>query len=462
MSLFLHDIDQALNFSLSTQYPDIQIHNICFDSRKCQEGDLFVALQGDRDGHDFVPDAIANGAKAIMLRQDCPHDFSKSVSKDVVMIPCLDPLVGLQKLAVWKRKQLECPWIAITGSNGKTTTKEWITHLLSKRWNVGKNLGNFNNHIGLPISILNLPQDTQVVVLEMGMNHAGEIAELCEIARPNVGLITNIGHAHIGNFENIETLAMAKEELYCWIERYQEEFSLIFNLNDFFVKKMYQARKQHHLKSYAIGEKADWMIQNVRWGKQYICADLYENYQIIAQISLPFLGQHHLGNALAAISVARQLSMSWEDILGQLDTLELPKQRGTVYFLHDWTIVDESYNANPDSMRASLDAFFKMPGLGKKYVVCGDMLELGSLSQEEHSALGAWIAQQNVDGLWGYGPWTRSTIDLAQKKGLKNAFHFEDITLLVDSIKLFLKAGDMLFIKGSRANRLERILETLR
>ncbi|HVP57944.1 MAG TPA: UDP-N-acetylmuramoyl-tripeptide--D-alanyl-D-alanine ligase [bacterium] len=418
------------------------------DSRLLARGEIFFALKGDaRDGHEFVADAFARGAVAAVVERPVGGLAAGDVQ---LVVP--SPLEALQALAAEVRKHSQIPVIAITGSNGKTTTKEMLAHLLATRFQVRKSPGNFNNHIGLPLSILGLTPRDEILVVELGANHVGEIAALAKLARPDVAVVTNVGRAHVGLFGSVEAVAREKTDLVRSLGRGGRG---VVNADDEFLLAALRGTDIPVL-SFGIEAKADFRATDVKvmaGGSQFMVAG--------QAIGLRVPGAHNVYNALAAMGAASLFGVSVKDTARALPDFE-PARMKTVS-LGGLTLIDDTYNANPDSMAAALEVLAHAAS-GRRVLVMGEMLELGPQSESLHREVGSRVPAARVDLLVGIGEATRPAIEGAVKSGLKrdHALWYESISAAKPALGQLLRPGDTVLVKASRKAGLEEISDFLK
>jgi UDP-N-acetylmuramoyl-tripeptide--D-alanyl-D-alanine ligase len=425
--------------------PSMKVAGWSVDTRTQNTGDVFFALRGPNfDGHNFVKAAHEKGAAAAVVEQ-------KSGEPNELMVS--DTLVALQQLAGWARGHWGGRVIGVTGSAGKTTTKDAIAHLLAAELPVGKTIGNLNNHVGVPLSILRLPDKARVAVLEMGMNHAGEIRALAAIARPDIGVVTNVGYAHMEGFDSIEGIAAAKGEL---IEGLPAEGVAVLNADD---PRVLRFRETHPGRSVTFGfsESAD-----VR-----ACAVEYrENGSSFRAVGVDFetglVGRHAVMNLLAAIAVARVCDIPAERLKDPVRTFTTGKMRGERLEHNGIVIWNDCYNSNPEAARAMLDVL-RQTSAKRRIAVLGEMLELGSAAGELHREVGRYAAGLGIDFLIGVRGDAHAMIDAAVGAGLPEsaAIFFEDAGPAGDYIRGIARPGDAVLFKGSRGVAVERAMERL-
>ena len=415
------------------------------DSRKIQKGELFIALQGARDGHDYVASALQNGAAAVLCNH-CDGDYPAIVVDDT--------RIALGAIAREERKRIGMKVVGVTGSVGKSTTKEMIACVLEGTYRVAKTPANHNNDIGMPMAVLSIPEDTEVAVLEMGMNHFREIAYLTSIALPDVAVIINIGTMHIEHLGSQEGILKAKLEI---LEGMQPDGKVILNGDDRFLQS---ASGQIQQPITYFGAK------NPDCGVQALDAKQLDGHlQFTAKwedqtlpIELAMEGEHYIADALAAISVGLALGVSQESIRQQLASFRNLAGRQEILEQKGYTIIKDCYNAGPESMAAALKVLGNKAG--RRVAVLGDMLELGACAPTEHHRIGL-VAAKNADIVLAYGPNSGCVVTGAREGGMaeENALAFEDRDCLVAVLKRLAKQGEVMLFKGSHGMHMELALE---
>lgn len=425
------------------EFAHIAFHGVNFDTRRLQPGQLFVALLGARDGHDFVPQALQRGAVGVLA--------SRPLDAAVPAIYVEDTQFALQELARQYRKLLPLRCVGVTGSVGKTTTKEMIATVLSQRYATHKTEGNFNNGIGLPVTVLSMDSATEAAVLEMGMNHFGEISLLTSIAQPEIAVITNIGTMHIENLGSREGILQAKLEI---LEGLRENGCAVFCGDD---ELLYGAAQTHRAITYGFLERNPVRALEVREEgfKTLIRAEAFGQ---ALNLEIPTLGKHNVLNALAALTVGLLCGLLPEEIAAGLQKFENTGLRQKVYEQDGLCIIADCYNAGPESMRAAFSVLETKPG--RKIAVLGGMLELGDHAPQAHYEVGC-LAAQKADALFAYGACSEEYVRGALASGLETAKTFETHADLAEALKSFLQPGDTLLCKGSRGMRMEKVLELL-
>jgi UDP-N-acetylmuramoyl-tripeptide--D-alanyl-D-alanine ligase len=413
-----------------------EVSSFSIDSRTLQPGDLFFAIEGDvHDGHKFVTEVLDRGASAAVVHKD--------LGDDPRLIRVEDTLVALQRLAQWANERWAGKVVGVTGSAGKTTTKDVIAAVLSPAMRVGKTIGNFNNHVGLPLSILRVPQDAQVAVLEYGMNHTGEIRALGRIAPPDVAVVTNVGYAHIENFDSIEEVAAAKREL---VEALKPDGTAVLNEDDERVRQFKGPKNVY----YGLSQATDIEIRadGVRFRVDGV------------PFESEMQGRHAISNILAGIAVARVFGIPAHETRDAIRQLAPGKMRGERITRNGIEIINDCYNSNPDAARGMLDVLRDIPAR-RKIAVLGEMLELGRWAEPLHREVGMYAARCGVTVLVGIRGGARFLVESAISAGLSSdaAFFFEDPEQAGLHLRSIAREGDAILFKGSRGTRVEKALE---
>jgi UDP-N-acetylmuramoyl-tripeptide--D-alanyl-D-alanine ligase len=434
------------------------------DSRSLREGELFVALRGPRfDAHDHVGEAFGRGAWGAMVEERAWRDgkVNRQVSDfpGRAIISVGDTARALGDLAAWYRSRLDLKVIGITGSNGKTTTKEMTASIAGRRWKVHKTEGNFNNLIGLPLTVLGLDETHEVAVLEMGMNRRGEIRRLAQIARPDVGVVTNAGLAHLEHLGSIEAVAAAKGEL---IETLGPGATAVLNADDRRVAALAVSFPGRVI-TFGLGPGADFRALEIRGGEG---GDSFTLSSPLGtrDISLPLPGEHNVRNALAAAAAAFALGAGL-DVIGEglAAVRPVPMRFALHSYLDGIRVVNDAYNANPDSMESALRSLKMMQSRGRHAAVLGDMLELGEESPGAHRRLGKEAAAASLDLLVAVGRFAEETVRGAVEAGLprERIVVVPDCRGAAEALGAWLGPGDLVLLKGSRGVALEEVLGLL-
>ena len=427
------------------------------DSRTAGPGDLFFAVRGERlDGHDYAAAAIARGAVAAVVSRARVAGLPDAVLAAPLLI-AEDPLIAMQALAAHVRRQWGRRVVAITGSAGKTTTKEAVAAALAKKFKVLKSHGNLNNGFGLPLQLLRLEPEHEFAVVEMGMNHTGEIAALCRIATPDWGVVTNVGTAHIENFaEGQAGIARAKFELVAALPSNGVAF---LNCDDPYVSQFgrdFQGRAVY----FGEGPCADPQIVSVHED----LAGLHVNYRAADRegtFTLQLLGEHNASNAMAGLAVALEAGVDLDSALAALSSLTAGDKRGQVIEINGATILNDSYNSNPEALRSMIRTLAARPAAGRRILVAGEMLEQGELAPDLHTACGLTAAETGIDLVAAVQGNARHLATAACSGGVASVF-LPDAEAAGHWLVQNLRAGDVVLIKGSRGVHLERAIEILK
>ena len=421
------------------------------DSRTVGSGQLFFAVKGERlDGHDFVESALEKGAAAAVVRKDQLGRYSGATR----LLAVEDTLVALQTLATAMRKLWGKPLIAVTGSAGKTTTKEAIAHVLSTRFRVLKSEGNFNNHFGLPLMLLKLEPEYDVAVIEMGMSHAGEIRALAKIAQPEIGVVTNVAPVHLEFFDSLAGIARAKYEL---IESLPAGAVAVLNADDEYVSQFGRDFKGKVV-MYGTRATADVRAESVQSkGPEGVEFDVVIG-SVREHARLPLVGEHNVLNALAAVSVGLERGLKPSEAVGALATLAAADKRGQVLQVGNITVINDCYNSNPKALEAMVDALATMAGK-RRIVVAGEMLELGPAGEEMHRRAGQHAAEKKIDVLVGVRGLALAMVEGARQAGTRAEF-VAGPEEAGEWLAREARDGDVVLLKASRGVKLEKALET--
>jgi UDP-N-acetylmuramoyl-tripeptide--D-alanyl-D-alanine ligase len=424
---------------------DAEITGVAIDTRKLQPGDLFVAIKGERaDGHDYLDEAAARGAVAALV--------TRKVDSELPQVLVNDTELALGDLASAVRAQRDVRVVGITGSNGKTTVKTLVASILSRHGRTHVSAGNFNNELGLPLSLLSMPQDTKYAVFEMGAGKPGDIAYLAAIARPDIGLVTLIAPAHLARMGSIEGVAETKGALY---QALPADGIAIINADDAFASffgGLAGARRQLR---FGLDQPADVgadIIEQRVDGSRFVLSTPHGD----AEVALPLPGRHNIANALAATAVALALEVPLETIVTGLE--QVPGVAGRLRretMDGGWTLIDDSYNANPSSMAAAIDTLL-LAG-GERWLVLGDMAELGADARALHAGIGVRARERGVDRLFAVGPLGVATVEAFGAGGE----HFDDKAALIAALKSRVHAGVTCLVKGSRSAGMEQVVAAL-
>ena len=450
------------NISVVTVYNRVNkvINGVKIDTRKINAGDCYVGIKGEKnDGNKFYMDAFLKGATIVILddytinKED--EKYLEENGKSIVVVE--DSVKALGELAKYKRSLFKCPVVAVTGSAGKTSTKDIIYSVLKEKYNAHKTIGNQNNHLGLPLTVLALDESKEVLVLEMGMNHAGEISYLTSIARPDVAVITNVGTAHIGNLGCRENILKAKLEI---LEGLSPEGTLIINNDNDLLHEWYLDNKdKYHILTIGINNPSDFQASNIfleEDGSTFTCNDF--TYDV------PVGGEHFIYNALEAIAVASIFDVDDKSIRKGILNFELSSNRMNIINeeARDITIIDDSYNANFDSMRYAIKY---LSGLdGRLIAVLGSMKELGDYTEDLHRKLGKIIVDEEIDILITVGDEAKFINDEAEKLGFNKdcSYHFSLNSEAIDCLNKKKEKDDKVLIKASNSLNFKEIVDAIK
>jgi UDP-N-acetylmuramoyl-tripeptide--D-alanyl-D-alanine ligase len=440
----------------STIRPSVDPHGeiaqgYSIDTRTIRGGELFFAVKGERlDGHDYVAAALEREAVGAVVQKSELHRYPDKIR----LLAVDDTLVALQTLAMAVRKLWGKPLAGITGSAGKTTTKEAVAHVLAARFRVLKSEGNFNNHFGLPLMLLKLEPEHDVAVIEMGMSHAGEIRALAKIARPEIGVVTNVAPVHLEFFDSLAGIARAKYEL---IESLPASGTAVLNADDEYVSQFGRDFKGKVV-TYGTRATADVRAENVHThgaeGSEFdvMLGGGREHAR------LPLVGDHNILNALAAVAVGVARGLKPSEAVGALATLAPPDSRGQVLQLGNLTVINDCYNSNPKALQAMVDALAAMKA-GRRVVVAGEMLELGAAAEQMHRAAGQHIAEKKIDVLIGVRGLAQAMVEGARRAGALAEF-VATPEEAGEWLAREARDGDVVLLKASRGVKLEKALET--
>ena len=414
------------------------------DTRTIKAGALFFALRGENfDAHEFLDQASAAAALVVDCAEKVPVGRPAIVVEDV--------LSGLQQLAQWYRQELGIPVIAITGSNGKTSTKDFTRSVLSQRFRVNATLGNLNNHIGLPLSVLATDEDHEVGVFEMGMNHSGELAPLCEIARPDISMITNVGSAHIENMGSREAIAEEKGTV---ARALTKEGTLLIPSDSDFIGQYREASAGRVL---PVGQGATVRAENLVTDIEGSRFDLVIEELGSISANIPVTGVHMVNNALLAAGAGFLMGLSLEEIVAGLSETQLTGGRLCQWDHQGVQVIDDTYNANPESVAAALETLAALPSDGNKIVALGKMAELGNHTEDAYRNAGQLAAEKKLR-LIVVGSEAATMATAAREAGGEVDF-FKGITTAAEFLKTIIAPGDIVLFKGSRAAAMEKVME---
>lgn len=467
----LQQISEATSIQVLSKFAT-EFEGIGTDTRKPLTGQLFIALKGEAyDAHEYLDKAVQAGAEALLVHE-LPVQFER-LRDQVTIIKVADTLAALQNLGTWSRRQFKGPVLAITGSNGKTTTKEFAAAVVGSCKKVHFNRGSFNNHWGVPFTLLQLDPQKDVAVVEMGMNHAGEISDLVRIAEPDVVICTMVGRAHIEHFGTIEGIAKAKYEIY---ESANDTAVRIFNLDNPLTKNMYKqelqrlgaanAKKFITFSSVSHNDVADVGIDKTiqlsieSMSMRSLCLK-GQIAGVEGRVEVPVFGEQNLTNLMAAAALGLAAGLSGEQVWMGLKECRTNWGRNQLLETQSGAeMIFDAYNANPDSMKALLENVRLLKNSGKKIGVFGEMLEMGSLTHELHEELGQWVGAAGFDRVYFIGKTVSDFERGLQKSKYVGVAQLSDnfMESMAQDLALHLQKGDIAVVKGSRGMKLERFV----
>lgn len=426
---------------------EAEINAVCIDTRKITPGCLFICIIGERfDAHQFADEALEKGAAAVMI--------SRNIDVNGAFVKVDDTAGAMLALAGYYRSKFDIPVVGLTGSVGKTTTKEFTHLVVNSKYNAIKTLGNLNNEIGLPQMLFQIDKSTQAAVIEMGMNHFGEIHKLSSAAKPTIGLITNIGVSHIENLGSREGILKAKLEL---LDGLEKGAPLILNGDNDLLSTV--RSENHKIYFYGIDCNADFKAEEIK-EENYQTSFVIHYFGKKKEITIPTVGIHNVYNALAAFAAGYFLDIDADSAAAALEKYEPAGMRQKCVIVNGIMSIEDCYNASPDSMRAALTTLAGMK-CNKKIAVLSDMLELGDFSEKAHYAVGEFAAEKEIDYLFCVGNDSKYIIQGAKAGGLKNAFLFDSKERLTEKLHETAQKGDAVVFKASRGMKLEEVISSI-
>lgn len=444
--LLLSEIASAVG---GTANGEAEISGICIDSRLCEEGLLYIAIHGENfDGHNFTASALENGATAAMIHHD--------VDCEGLFIRVDDTREAFLRLANWFRSTFDIPVVGLTGSVGKTTTKEMTWAVLSEKYNTIKTEGNLNNDIGLPRTLMRFEEDTQAAVIEMGMSNKGEISVLSKTAEPTIAIISNIGVSHMESLGSRENICAAKLEI---LDGLREGCPILLNGDDPYLASA--KIEGHPVIYYGINDKfCDFRATDVRQDDDTTSFVINYGEGETQNVTIPTIGIHNVYNAVAAFAAGSQLGVTPEQAAEGLKKYQPSGMRQRVKIINSIRFIEDCYNASPDSQQAALRMLSTVQAK-RKIAVLGDMLELGAISEEAHKNAGLLAARNRIDVLMTYGELSQATAERALECGVPVVKSFLDKTELADTLVSFLQEGDAVLFKASRGMALEDVINNI-
>ena len=436
---------------------ELEVENFSKDTRTIQKGDIYIGRKGEKfDGSNFWNQALDAGATAVIISNIQISKEEKEKYKDKTIIQVEDTFEALYEIAKYKRSLYNIPVIAVTGSVGKTSTKDIIASVVSQKYKTLKTEGNNNNNIGLPLTILKL-KDHEALVVEMGMNHFGEISLLTNIAKPTLAVITNIGTSHIGNLGSRENILKAKLEI---LEGMKIPRVIINNDNDLLHKWYEENKEKIEIHTYGINNSSDVIAEKIELGEEKSKFVVKTSSEKV-NIDVPVGGEHFVYNALCGFMVGKVLGLTAKEIQNGISKFELTKKRMDIRVLKNGaTLINDSYNASYESMKASLKYLSSRTDL-RKIAVLGDMLELGDFSKELHEKVGEEVANDNIDVLICRGEFAKNIISKANKNKKTQCILLQNNEEILSKLQEILKEGDGVLIKASNGMKFYEICQKL-
>jgi len=450
MKLDLKEIVKACNGEVLQGDINIEVEKFSIDTRNLEQGSIYIAIKGETtDGHNYINKAFENGAIGVIV-----EEITEEYSKEKIIIKVKNTLKALQDIAKYKRKLFNIPVVAVTGSVGKTSTKDMIASVLSEKFNVLKTEGNYNNHLGVPLTLLRLEKEHTAAVIEMGMNHKGEISVLTNIAKPTIATITNIGTAHIGLLGSRENILKAKLEI---IEGLAENGKIIINNDNDMLNNWHLENNLKNVITYGIDNESNFSAYNI---ESYADKSIFKIEDQIAQV--PVAGKHFVYNSLCAYAIGKSLGIDEKSIIKGIKNLNITSKRMQIQENKKLgiTILNDCYNASYDSMKASLEVL-KNIGNTRKIAVLGDMLELGEFSEELHRKVGEEVAKNKIDVLIAIGDLSIDIYNAAKGLGVQEVFKCKNNEEGIELIKKILKKEDTILFKASNRMNFEEIINKI-
>lgn len=443
-TLKLSEVSKACGGSYSCE---TEINAVCIDTRKITKGCLFICIKGERfDAHQFANEALSKGAAAVMICED--------IEVNGPFVKVQDTSKALLELAGYYRSKFNIPIVGLTGSVGKTTTKDFTYLVLNAKYNAIKTQGNLNNEIGLPQMLFQIDNSVEAAVIEMGMNHFGEIHRLVTATKPTLGIITNIGVSHIENLGSREGILKAKLEI---LDGLEKGAPLLLNGDNDLLKTVKD--EEHKIYFYGVDSNADFKATDIleENGKTTFTVNYFGKTK---KIEIPTIGIHNVYNALVAFGAGYFLDVDADDAVCALKNYEPSGMRQKCVNVNGITSIEDCYNASPDSMKAAINTLSNTKG-NKKIAVLSDMLELGDYSKDAHFSVGEMVAENKIDYLLCVGNDSKYIVEGAKSKGLQKAFLFETKEELTEELYKITESGDVVIFKASRGMKLEDIISSV-
>ena len=433
---------------------------VSIDSREVKLGELFIAIKGENtNGHKYLKEVFKKGIKVSLVNESWYRKNKDFFSKQSFIV-VKDTIKALGEIARNHKRNFNIPVLCIGGSNGKTTTKDLVSGVLSNKYNVHKTKGNFNNHIGLPLSLLTLNKRHQFSVLEVGSNHFKEVEYLCTIAEPDFGLVTNIGKEHLEFFKNEKGVARAEFELYDYLINKGKDALCFMNFDDTYIRDYCKKKKLKNVLKYSYGYNTQVKGKFIMFNRNFEPVIEVKGKSGKFKTSVSTFGKHSIFNGLASAAVGMYFGVDNKSIKDALSNFRPDSlKRMQIIKANGITIVNDAYNSNPDSVEMGLETVRDYNTKGAKHIVLSDMLELGNSSKKEHKAIGKLVKKMGFDNLYTFGNESLNTFLAA--KGVENNFYFKNKEDLTEILKVVVKEGDVVFVKGSRGMKMEDVIDSL-
>ena len=420
------------------------VEKFCSDTRIIEKNDLFISLKSETaDGITYIKEALENGAMGVITEYNIPEEIVNKYNNKLIL-KVKNITDSIQKIAKYKRTLYDIPIVAVTGSVGKTSTKDIIASVVGKKYNVTKTKGNYNNHIGVPLTILSWNENTEAAVVEMGMNHFGEIELLTNIVKPTIAIITNIGTAHIGILGSRENILKAKMEI---LDGLTPNGCIILN-NDNDLLNKWDIKKYRKI-TYGIENSSNYVAYDIARNETYTEYKIKINDKE-EKVYVPVPGDHFIYNSLCAIAVGKKLNIETDKIIEGIKTFEITGKRNEILEINDIKIMNDYYNASYDSMKASLEVLSNIKAT-RRLAILGDMLELGEYAEKLHSMVGEEVAKNKIDVLCTVGELSKSTAKTAKTLGTKEVYQFSTNEECINKLGEIVRKNDAILIKASNA-----------
>lgn len=420
------------------------VEKFCSDTRIIEKNDLFISLKSETaDGITYIKEALENGAMGVITEYNIPEKIVNKYNNKLIL-KVKNITDSIQKIAKYKRTLYDIPIVAVTGSVGKTSTKDIIASVVGKKYNVTKTKGNYNNHIGVPLTILSWNENTEAAVVEMGMNHFGEIELLTNIVKPTIAIITNIGTAHIGILGSRENILKAKMEI---LDGLTPNGCIILNNDNDLLNKC--DIKKYRKITYGIENSSNYVAYDIARNETYTEYKIKINDKE-EKVYVPVPGDHFIYNSLCAIAVGKKLNIETDKIIEGIKTFEITGKRNEILEINDIKIMNDYYNASYDSMKASLEVLSNIKAT-RRLAILGDMLELGEYAEKLHSMVGEEVAKNKIDVLCTVGELSKSTAKTAKTLGTKEVYQFSTNEECINKLGEIVRKNDAILIKASNA-----------